>query len=119
MIELIAPAEWIFSGLCLYACVNHLYRATLGHKNSSHLSLSGMALCGFAYGVITVFSFHTRSLTAWILATQFQFILGTAAFSLFALFAAQHAELRDRRGLFALLAFNALAVSLSMTSGWG
>ena len=119
MIELIAPAEWIFSGLCLYACVNHLYRATRGHKSSAHLSLSGMALAGFAYGVTTVSAFHARSVADWVWATHLQFVLATIVFSLFALFAAQYAEIRGRRGLFILIAFNSASVILSMTQRWG
>jgi PAS domain S-box-containing protein len=119
MIELIVPAEWIFSGLCLYACLNHLYRATLGHRRTAHLSLAGMALSGFAYGVVTVSQFHAQQFPDWLRTAEQQYVIASIAFSLFALFAAQYAELRDRRGLYGVILFIFVAMLLSWTSEFG
>src|SRR5690348_1162436 len=104
MSEIIAAAFSIFSGLCLYAGLDHLGRARTESKRAAHLLFSAAGFLGAVYAILALHLYRTSVVTTWISWTIVQYVLAAAILSLFALFSAYFAEIRTRKALWIVLA---------------
>jgi PAS domain S-box-containing protein len=117
MSELIRPAVWIFTGLCLSTALYHFYRAKFDSQRAAHISLALMALAVAAYSPTNTLMQHAGSIDQWVWLAEVRYALGALALTMFALFARAYTGLPGWRGFAAVAGLHASFAALVFIFG--